>query len=411
MVLFQRRPTFSAASVLLLAGTVALGAVVAPTGAAQAQDAAPFDPSAFAVGFEPVADGFEQPVHVADAGDGSGRLFVVERAGRIRIVRDGEVEAESFLDIVDIVESGGTEQGLLSVAFHPDYPENGSFFVGYTAREGEGAGDNRVARYRVSADDPDRADPASGEVLLSVPDPFPNHNGGLVMFGPDGYLYVGLGDGGAAGDPRENAENPDALLGKILRLDVDAAGEDRPYGIPEDNPFADGEGGQPEVWAYGLRNPWRFSFDRENGDLWIADVGQNAYEEVNHQPGDSTGGENYGWDLMEGAHCFEEEECDLAVDELRLVLPVAEYDHDLGISVTGGYAYRGEAVPALRGVYLYADFGTGFLWGLGRDEAGDWVTTEPVETGLNVSSFGEDAAGELYVTAFDGTLYRVTGGA
>ena len=387
----------------------------APAGTAGAQEeapaTAPFDPDTFAVGFEPIATGFERPVHVADAGDGSGRLIVVEQPGRIRVVRDGEVLAEPFLDIVELVNSEGNEQGLLSVAFHPDYEENGLFYVGYTARRatGDSVGDNTVARYRVSADDPDRADSASGEILLAVPDPFRNHNGGLVMFGPDGYLYVGLGDGGSSGDPEENAEDPDALLGKILRLDVDGAADGEPYAIPPDNPFADGEGGAPEVWAYGLRNPWRFSFDRATGDLWIADVGQNAFEEVNVQPAASEGGENYGWDLMEGTHCFEDEDCAATAEDQDLILPVAEYDHDFGISVTGGYVYRGDAVPTLRGVYLYADFGTGLVWGLGRDAAGDWVTSDPVETGLNPSSFGEDEAGELYVTAFDGTLYRVTG--
>ncbi len=241
---------------------------------AAAQEPNPFDPAAFAIGLELVADGLDQPVHVADPGDGSGRLFVVEQPGRIRIVRDGAVVAEPFLDIVDLVESEGSEQGLLSVAFDPDFPENGSFYVGYTARSGEGAGDNTVARYRVAADDPDRADPDSGEVLLAVADPFRNHNGGLVLFGPDGYLYVGMGDGGSRGDPEGNGQNPHTLLGNILRLDVRGEGGEEPYAIPPDNPFVDGEGGRPEIWAYGLRNPWRFSFDRATGDLYIADVGQ-----------------------------------------------------------------------------------------------------------------------------------------
>ena len=394
--------------VLSLAGAVAVGSAESGAGAT-VQDAA-FDPAAFAVALEPVVDGFELPVHVADAGDASGRLFVVEQPGRIRIVRDGRIESEPFLDITGRVESSGNEQGLLSVAFHPDYEENGSFFVGYTARGGEGAGNNTIARFRVSADDPDRADPESGAILVSVPDPYGNHNGGLVMFGPDGRLYAGFGDGGLAGDPEENAENPHALLGKLLRLDVDRPAADKPYGIPVDNPFASGDGGAPEVWAYGLRNPWRFSFDRESGDLWIADVGQNAVEEVNRQPAASGGGENYGWDLMEGTRCFEDEGCQTAVEEQELVLPVAEYGHDLGNSVTGGYVYRGEAVPDLRGTYLYADFGTGLLWGLGQDDAGEWTPSEPVETGLNISSFGEDGAGELYATDLNGGLYRVTAG-
>jgi len=386
---------------------VGLAVLVGPAAALRAQEATPFDPAGFGIGLEPVAGGFERPVFVADPRDGSGRLFVVEQPGVIRIVRSGEVQPEPFLDIVDLVESEGSEQGLLSLAFAPDYAESGEFYVGYTAREGEGAGDNTIARYRVSADDPDRADPASGEILLAVPDPYSNHNGGLVMFGPDGYLYAGLGDGGAAGDPEGNGQNPGTLLGSILRLDVENAGDETPYAIPEDNPFADGAEGRPEIWAYGLRNPWRFSFDRETGDLWIADVGQNRIEEVNFQPADSPGGENYGWAITEGTTCFRDDECGTE----GLTLPVAEYRHEEGgCSVTGGYVYRGEAVPALRGVYLYADYCTGLLWGLGRDAAGEWVETEPIETGLQISSFSEDASGELYLTAFDGTVYRITGG-
>lgn len=373
-------------------------------------EAAPFDPAGFAVGFEPVADGFAQPLQVVDAGDGSGRLFVVEQGGTIRIVEEGEIRAEPFLDVSDRITTDGSEQGLLGLAFHPAFAENGIFFVGYTANEGEGVGNNTVARFRVSADDPDRADPESEEILLSVEDPYRNHNGGMVAFGPDGYLYVGFGDGGAGGDPEENAENPAVLLGKVLRIDVDDVPEGDAYGIPADNPFADGDAGAPEVWAYGLRNPWRFSFDRETGDLWIADVGQNAYEEVNLQPADSPGGEHYGWDLMEGLHCFEEDACEAEAEAQDLTLPVVEYGHDLGNSVTGGFVYRGDANPVLRGVYLFADFGSGLVWGLGRDADGDWARVTPIESGLNISSFGEDASGELYVTAFDGTLYRMTDG-
>lgn len=381
----------------------AVGWGFAPTGAAQ--EATPFDPSTFTVGLEVVVEGLEQPVHVADAGDESGRLFVVEQPGRIRIVRDGEVDPEPYLDITDIVESGGSEQGLLSIAFHPDYAENGQFFVGYTAQEGEGVGNNTIARYAVSADDPDVADPASGEILIAVEDPYQNHNGGLVLFGPDGLLYAGLGDGGSGGDPEENAQNPQTLLGSILRIDVDATSDDLPYGIPEDNPFADGAEGWPEVWAYGLRNPWRFSFDRETGDLYVADVGQNVIEEVNMVPADDLGGENYGWNPTEGTQCFLEEDCDTE----GFTLPVAEYTHDFGCSVTGGYVYRGETESDLQGVYLFADYCSGLLWGMARDATGEFVVSEPVETDLNISSFGEDTAGELYVTAND-RLYRVTTG-
>ena len=391
---------FALAAVLVFSAALPAGAAV------RAQDAAqtpPFDAATFAVDLESVADGFERPVHVADPGDGSGRLFVVEQQGRIRIVRDGEVLPEPFLDIRELVNADGNEQGLLSIAFHPDYAANGLFFVGYTARSatGDSVGDDTVARYRVAADDPDRADPASGEILLAVSDPYPNHNGGLVLFGPDGYLYAGFGDGGSQGDPHGNGQNTEALLGKILRLDVDNAPADRTYAIPPDNPFADG-GGAPEVWAYGLRNPWRFSFDRATGDLWIADVGGGQFEEVDVSPG-GAGGANYGWNIMEGPACREGDEC----DRDGLVPPVAAYDHSQGNAITGGYVYRGEATPALQGVYLYADFGSGLLWGLGRDAAGEWAMSEPIDTGLNISSFGEDAAGEVYLTALYGTLYRV----
>jgi glucose/arabinose dehydrogenase len=401
-----RRRVVRAALVLPL--LAALTAPLVAPGATGAQGPGVFDPNGFGVALTPVVDGFEQPLWVTAAPDGSGRLFVVEQPGRVRIVRDGVVAERPFLDIVDRVESGGSEQGLLSIAFHPDFAENGLFYVYYTARGSDaGVGDNTIARYRVSAEDPDRGDPASEEILLAVEDPYPNHNGGLLLFGPDGYLYAGLGDGGSSGDPQGNGQDRGTLLGAILRLDVDPARvtAEEPYLIPEDNPFVGEPDARPEIWAYGLRNPWRFSFDRATGELFIADVGQNRYEEVNYQPADSAGGENYGWNLREGRHCFAEDDCTVA----GLVDPVAEYDHDLGNSVTGGYVYRGQAHPDLVGTYLYADFGTGLLWGLGRDEVGAWVASDPVETGLNISSFGEDAAGELYATAFDGTLYSVSG--
>ena len=387
-------------SVLMLVQALAL-APVAVSAARQTEDA--FDPATFAIGLELVADGFDQPLYVTSAGDETGRLFVVEQPGRIQIVRDGEIAAEPFLDISSIVESGGSEQGLLSVAFHPDYEANGQFFVGYTAQSAEGVGDNTIARYRVSADDPDRADAASGEVLLAVTDPYSNHNGGLVLFGPDGYLYAGFGDGGAGGDPEQNAQNPSTLLGSVLRLDVDGESPDRPYAIPEDNPFADGAEGQPEVWAYGLRNPWRFSFDQLTGEFYLADVGQREIEEVNALSADGLGGENYGWPMLEGTSCFAIADC--VAD--GLVLPVAEYSHEFGCSVTGGYVYRGEAIPSLQGVYLFADYCSGLLWGMGRGADGTWVTAPPVETGMNISSFGEDAAGEVYLTDLNGGLYRV----
>lgn len=402
----NRRPRFyvsllGVAAVLLLGGSA--WSSQAPN--TSAQEATPtFDPASFQVELELVVDGLDQPVFVADPADGSGRLFVVEQPGRIRIVRDGVVEPDPFLDLTSVVTARGSEQGLLSMAFHPDFADNGQFFVGYTANQGEGSGDNTIARLTVS-DDPDRADPDSLEVLLAVPDPFQNHNGGLVMFGPDGYLYAGLGDGGSGGDPEENGQDPQALLGKILRLDVDQPADGLPYGIPADNPFADGAAGRPEVWSLGLRNPWRFSFDRATGDLYFADVGQNQIEEVNMQPAASGGGENYGWNILEGTDCFLEDTCDAA----SFVPPITEYTHEFGCSVTGGYVYRGPAAPSLEGVYLFADFCTGLLWGLGRDDAGAWTLSEPLETGLRISSFSETTDGELFVLDLGGAIYRVSG--
>lgn len=392
----------------VLAVLIGLG-LVAPGVTAQdstpASETAPFDPATFGLGLELVVDGLDQPVFMVDPADGSGRWFVVEQPGRIRIVRDGVVEPEPFLDLVGMVNAGGSEQGLLSMALHPDFAANGQFFVGYTANQGTGSGDNTVARLTVSAGNPDQADPASLEVLLAIPDPYQNHNGGLVMFGPDGYLYAGFGDGGAGGDPEDNGQDPHALLGSILRLDVDQTSGDLPYAIPADNPFADGLDGAPEVWAFGLRNPWRFSFDRETGDLYIADVGQNQIEEINVQPAASPGGENYGWNVLEGTACFLDAGCDAS----QFVPPVAEYEHDFGCSVTGGYVYRGEAVPALRGVYLFADYCTGLIWGLGQDAAGAWALSAPVESGLRIASFGENSDGELFVLDLQGEIHQVTG--
>lgn len=389
----------------LLAALALLGLTASLTGAQETPlstpRAAPFDPAAFAVGVELVAEGFERPVHVASAGDDSGRLFVVEQEGRIRIVEGGRVLAEPFLDIVELVGSRGSEQGLLSVAFDPNDATNGSFFVDYTDRDG----DTRVVRYAVSIDDPNRTDPASALPILSVDQPAGNHNGGLLLFGPDGHLYVGFGDGGGGGSA--NGQRPDTLLGKILRLDVRAATAERPYAIPSDNPFAGDPATRPEIWVTGLRNPWRFGFDRLTGDLFIGDVGSATYEEVNYQPGNSPGGENYGWPIKEGTDCRAEA---AACAEPALIDPIAQYGRDLGSVVVGGVVYRGSALPALVGTYLFADYGRGTIWGLGRDADGAWTRSAPVETDLTISSFGEDERGELYVVDLGGALYRLTGG-
>ena len=348
---------------------------------------------------QPLADDLDRPVQVVDSGDGRGRLFVVEQEGRVLILRGGQVVEQSFLDLTNLVSCCG-ERGLLSVVFHPDFATNGLFFVDYT----DANGDTVVARYRVSDSNPDLADPASGEAILRVDQPASNHNGGLLIFGPrDGYLYVGLGDGG--GGNGQNSQDPGTLLGKLLRIDVDNRTADLPYAIPPDNPFVDVPGARPEIWVSGLRNPWRFSFDRETGDLWIGDVGSATYEEVNYQPADSPGGENYGWNLMEGTVCRDDAGCD------GFVAPVSGFDREEGCVVTGGYVYRGQAIPSLAGTYLFADYCGGSVWGLARDATGSWARSEPVETGLRISSFGEDAAGELYLVDLDGAVYRLVAAA
>lgn len=344
---------------------------------------------------EPLVRGLDRPVLVTHAGDGSGRLFAIEKPGIIRIIEDGAALEGPFLDIRDLVEDGGNEQGLLGLAFHPGYAENGRFFVAYTTSD-----TNTVAEYRVSPD-PYVADSATGKVLFAQPDPYRNHNGGMLAFGPDGYLYISMGDGGSAGDPNNSGQRLDTLLGKILRIDVDSGD---PYGIPDSNPFIGTSGAEPEIWAYGLRNPWRISFDRETGDLWIADVGQNRLEEVNFQPADSAGGENYGWRLMEGSDCFQPQSgCNTG----DLVLPVFEYDHGQGCSITGGYVYRGEAIPELRGVYLFTDYCSGTLWAT-RQVGGEFETQELGTIAGGISAFGEDENGELYVVSDpQGTIYRL----
>jgi glucose/arabinose dehydrogenase len=376
-------------------GTAAAAAVTpARLGAGQA---APFDPASFSLNIEKVADGFKNPTDIVAAGDGSGRLFVVEKGGTIRILVNGSVQPEPFLDITSKVLSSSSEQGLLGLAFHPQYANNHRFFVGYTASNG----DDSIAEYRLSSD-PNRADPASGRVLLAILDPAPNHNGGNLMFGPDGYLYAGFGDGGGGNDQFKNGQNLDALLGKLLRLDVNNGD---PYGIPAGNPFAGRQGVRPEIWAYGLRNPWRYSFDSATGDLYIADVGQDRYEEVDVQPASSQGGENYGWNIMEGLHCLRGDSC----DQSGLVLPVAEYDHTQGCSITGGFIYRGRQFPMLNGAYLYGDYCCGRIWSLDQQADGSWRQTELLHTKLGISSFGQDEAGELYVADINGGgIYHLT---
>jgi len=368
------------------------GTLAAVLGASAAHAAAPCVEPPAEAGFPPVtlqqvAQGLRDPVHIAVAPDGSGRLYVVEQAGVVRVVERGQVRPAPFLDIRGQVESGG-EKGLLSIAFHPRYRDNGLFFVDYTARDATGL-HTRISRWRRAP--AERADPNSETVLLRIAQPYSNHNGGQLAFGPDGYLYIGMGDGGAANDPQGYAQNPGSLLGKLLRIDVDRADGAQPYGVPPDNPFVKRQGYRPEIWALGLRNPWRFSFDAHSGALWLADVGQNRVEEIDiiHKGG------NYGWNVMEGDICTPgvNPRCDPSGFEP----PIFTYRHPEGFSVTGGFVYRGTAIPGLCGAYLYADYVSQRLWAL-RVRDGRIVTqAELLRLPHAVSSFGQDENRELYL--------------
>lgn len=339
--------------------------------------------------------GFRSITHVTHAGDGSKRLFVTEQRGRVLVVKNGVRRTTPFLDITKRVSCCG-ERGLLSIAFPPDYAKKGYFYVNYT----DSNGDTVVSRFRLSGDT-DIADPRSEEIVLTIPQPFANHNGGQLAFGPDGYLYIGMGDGGSAGDPYRNGQNGGQLLGKLLRIDTET--KKKPYGVPQDNPFVNEPGFRPEIRAWGLRNPWRFSFDSKTGDLFIADVGQNDYEEINFQPSSSRGGENYGWNIMEGFHCYNSKNCDRG----GLVLPVAEYDHSQGCSVTGGMIYRGKEFTELQGIYFYGDYCSGRIWGLRRSGA-EWKQRRLLDSGLSISTFGKDEEENLYVADYArGLIYKI----
>lgn len=350
-----------------------------------------------AVGLELVTAGLSFPLALTSP-PGDPRLFVAEKGGLIRIIKAGALVPTPFLDLSVLVSRGG-EQGLLGLAFHPAFASNGRFFVDYTDTDGN----TRIVAYRVSSD-PDRADAGSAQILLTIEQPYSNHNGGGLVFGPDGFLYIGMGDGGSGGDPHGNGQDRDDLLGSLLRIDVNGPSG---YAIPPDNPFRDELGSRGELWDYGLRNPWRFSFDRATGDLYIADVGQNAREEVNVATAASGRGRglNYGWSRMEGSVCFGGGSC----DRTGLVIPVAEYGHDQGCSITGGHVYRGTRAPELVGHYLYADFCEGWVRSFrysngSATDAREWPALKP---GGLVSSFGEDAAGEVYILESSGSVYRI----
>jgi glucose/arabinose dehydrogenase len=369
-------------------------------GETRAGAAAIFNPSN--VVLREAMSGVTQPIFIANAGDGSNRLFIVERAGRIRISKDGSLLPTPFLDIQSIVNDNSSEQGLLTLAFHPNYETNGRFFTVHTDQNGSLV----LSRFSRSANNPNLANPNSRVPLLTIPHPtHQNHNGGTLAFGPDGFLYWSTGDGGGGGDPFNNAQNLNSLLGKILRLDVDRADPGLNYFVPRSNPFYGMANRRWEIWSYGLRNPWRFSFDRQTGDIFIGDVGQNSREEIDVQPAGSTGGENYGWRIMEGTLCFNPS---TGCNQSGKVLPVAEYSHSLGCSVTGGYIYRGAFYADMQGRYFYGDFCSGILFSLYDDPVNGWTVTQVADTPYNITSFGEDEQGELYFTDYNsGKIYQM----
>lgn len=342
---------------------------------------------------------FNKPLEYVHAGDNSDRVFVVEKTGKILVFKnDPSVQsAQVFLDLTNLVDSRASEKGLLGLAFHPDYKNNGFFYVNYTDQN-----NTVIARFKVDPADPNKGSKASKTVLMTFPQPYPNHNGGHLAFGPDGYLYIAVGDGGSEGDPHKNGQNLKNVYGKILRIDVNTVAKGKSYGIPPDNPFAGNKNSFiEEIYAYGLRNPWKFSFDQQRGLLWAADVGQDKVEEIDI----IKKGANYGWNIMEGSLCYPSSQ---SCNEAGLTLPVWEYQHPIGESITGGYAYYGSRTPSLKGSYVYGDFVSGMIWALqlGTDMTADNRTL--LDTTFNISSFGLDQENELYIVDYNGKIYKLT---
>ncbi len=335
-----------------------------------------------------IITGLDRPIGLVSAGDGSGRLFIIEQRGRILIYAGERLLDSPFLDIQGRVGSNGSEQGLLGLAFHPDFEDNGFFFVNYTNKKGNTV----VSRFSVSSD-PDSGDGSSESIVLSFDQPYKNHNGGQIRFGPEGYLWIASGDGGSGGDPQGNGQNLDSLLGKLLRVDINQ----QPYGVPADNPFGN------EIWAYGLRNPWRFTFDPASSDLYIADVGQNQWEEIHYLAADAPAGANFGWNYLEGSHPYQ----GTPPQDLALIDPVWEYDHSLGCSVSGGAVYRGSLVD-WQGIYLYSDFCTGNIWGLLRTPGGEWQNELLFRVGGRIAAIDQDQAGEVYLLDLEGSILKLT---
>jgi len=359
-----------------------------------------FDPGGVNVSLVPVVSGLNLPIGITNARDDSARLFVVEQGGRIRIVKNGVLFATPFLDIHARVTCCG-EQGLLGLAFHPSYKSNGKFYVNYTDTNGNTV----IAEYGRLSTDPNRAS-THERVLLRVTQPYPNHNGGQLAFGPDGFLYIALGDGGSAGDPGNRAQNLNSLLGKILRIDVNGRTGTFPYGIPRTNPFV-GRSGLDQIWAYGLRNPWRLSFDRKTGDLWIGDVGQDRYEEIDRATRATGGGRgrNFGWRVLEGRACYSPPS---GCNTSGKTMPNMTYAHTLGCSVTGGYVYRGGAYPSLQGGYLFADYCSGRIWAAPYNGPSPQTPRLMLDTSYNISSFGESQAGGLFLAdRAGGAIYAI----
>lgn len=369
----------------------AIPSQVAPTSAGGLVTSLP-DPSS--AQWVTVSSALDDPVGIANAGDGSGRLFVLERQGRIQVLSNGQPGATPYLDITDRVGSRGSEQGLLGLAFHPKFKENGFFYVNYTDENGNTV----IARFHADPTS-NQADPGSEKDLLRVDQPYPNHNGGSMLFGPDGFLYFGLGDGGSQGDPNNTAQSLNTYLGKILRIDVDHGD---PYAIPADNPFQ--KQGKSEIWAYGLRNPWRIDIDPATHDMYIGDVGQDAWEEIDYLPAGTPGGTNFGWSYLEGTHPYKGN----VPAGLALTGPVFEYSHDEGgCSVTGGVVYRGQALPGWQGVYLFGDYCSGIIWGLLHRSDGTWDSKVLYQTNYAITSFGRDEQGEIYLADQHGSIYRL----
>ena len=408
----HRSPSGRRRSTLALAVAAVL-AFAGPGGAAASMRAIPLTdggatvlsaPSAASIKLTLISGSLSQPVLAIGARDGSNRLFVVEKTGRIRIVKGGAVLATPFLDISAGVSTGG-EQGLLGLAFHPSYRTNGKLYVNYTDRNG----DTVVREYRASATDPDRVGSGTGRTIIRIKQPYGNHNGGMIAFGKDGYLYIGMGDGGSAGDPGNRAQSTGSLLGKMLRVNVNTHTSTRQYGIPSTNPYV-GKAGLDEIWQRGLRNPWRFSFDRSTGDLWIGDVGQNRYEEVDHAVRTTTGagrGVNWGWRVIEGFHCYSPA---TGCSTTGRRLPLLEYSHASGrCAVTGGYVYRGTTIPALVGWYVYGDYCSGEVWTVSATSASRPAPVRLLGAGSGrmVSGFGQGDAGELYICDLNGSLWRI----